>query len=124
MDTLTRTGVVIPATAGSDATTAFRLSARSLGNAFEAAGLLYADGLDSARPTFGTHGRIYFPSDLPGIAYYDTGSTWVTIGAGAPTDPAAGVGGLRTLGAGATQAAAGNHTHGDDITQLTVMGAL
>lgn len=33
---------------------------------------------------------------------------WATI----PADPAAGTAGLRTLGAGAQQAAAGNHTHG------------
>lgn len=40
----------------------------------------------------------------------------------APSDPVAGTAGLRTLGTGATQAAAGNHTHAQLHTQNTDTG--
>lgn len=111
MDTLSRTGVVIPKTDGSDATTAFRLGVRSVGTVFDTSGVLYAEGVDASRPSASTHGRLYKPTDLANILYWDNGTTWETIGASAPTDPVAATAGLRTLGGGAQQAAAGNHTH-------------
>jgi hypothetical protein len=133
MDTGTRTGIVYLADDGSDAVTAYRTSIRNLAAWAEAQGALYAQGLLSARPTAGKAGRLYRATDdVTGVIYYDDGSTWQSIGAAAAIDAAAGVGSLRTLGTGATQAAAGNHTHsadailgyGGDNYILTLMGAL
>jgi hypothetical protein len=112
MDTGTRTGIVYLADDGSDPVTAYRTSIRNLAAWAEAQGALYAQGLLSARPTAGKAGRLYRATDdSAGIIYYDDGSTWQAIGTSSAVDAAAGVGSLRTLGAGALQAAAGNHTH-------------
>jgi hypothetical protein len=112
MDTGTRTGIVYLANDGSDPVTAYRTSIRNLAAWAEAQGALYAQGLLSARPTAGKAGRLYRATDdSAGIIYYDDGSTWQSIGTSSAVDAAAGVGSLRTLGAGALQAAAGNHTH-------------
>ncbi|GAB6901876.1 hypothetical protein [Kineosporia succinea] len=82
MDTLTRTGIVIPANDGTDSVTAYRLSQRSIGNKFDSAGVLYGQGLLSARPAPGTAGRIFKPTDagLQGVSYWDDGTAWVTHG--------------------------------------------
>jgi hypothetical protein len=117
--------VQIPANDGADTPDALRITVRSLGLFFEASGIMYGNGLLSARPSAGSEGFIYLASDTPSLLYWDDGSTWQTIGAGAPTDPAAGIGGLRTLGSGATQAAAGTvYAAITDLTILTLMGAL
>lgn len=132
MDTGTRTGISYPSNDGSDAVTAYRTSIRSVVTALEAKGALFVQ--QSATPTAGTVGRFFKDSDNlgDGVIYYDNGTTLETIGAGAPTDGPAGTPSLRTLGSGATQAAAGNHTHsadaitgyGGDNYILTLMGAL
>jgi hypothetical protein len=57
--------------------------------------------------TLGDTGRVFFGSDTKKV-YRDSGSAWVVI---IETDPATGTAGLRTLGTGSAQAAAGNHTH-------------
>jgi hypothetical protein len=112
MDTGTRTGIVYLADDGSDPVTAYRTSIRNTVAWAEAQGVLYAQGLLSARPTAGKAGRLYRATDdSAGVIYYDDGSTWQSIGTSSAVDAAAGVGSLRTLGAGALQAAAGNHTH-------------
>ena len=122
--TLTRTGMTIPSSGGADGVHSWA-DLRIAPLWLEAYGLIFLPpGLDSARPAASAVGRIYKPTDVPGVFYYDTGSTWETIGGSAATDAAAGVGSLRTLGAGSLQAASGAHTHGDDVTQLTLMGAL
>lgn len=121
--TYARAGVTVLSNDGSDATTSLRTSIRNLAAWANTYGLMFSSGLLASRPAAGTQGRMYFASDTPTVAYYDTGSTWWTLGAGAPADPAAGTPGLRTLGSGATQAAAGNHTHGEDAPRLTVIGA-
>lgn len=126
MDTGTRTGISYLANDGSDPVTAYRTSIRSIVAALEAAGALYSQGLLSARPAAGTVGRFYRATDdVSGVIYYDDGSTWQSVGTSAAVDAAAGVGSLRTLGAGALQAAAGNHAHaigaitgtGDSVTK-------
>jgi len=64
-------------------------------------------GLKTAQPAFGKQGRRYFATDENQI-YLDTGSAWLPMFL---IDPAVGIGGLRTLGLGAQQAAAGDHVH-------------
>lgn len=83
MDTLTRTGIVIPANDGSDPVTAYRTSLRDIGTRVEAQAALYGQGALAARPAAGKAGRIYRPSDaaLSGVIYWDDGSAWSTIGA-------------------------------------------
>lgn len=125
-----RYGVAICKNDGSDPVTEFRTDLRALNAALESLGCVYGEGTLAARPAAGAHGRFYKPSDAgyESIVCYDDGSVWRDIGTPAPTDPAAGTPGLRTLGSGATQAAAGNHTHSgtsaDDVQVLTLMGAL
>lgn len=123
--TLSRTGIVAPSADNSDPFDPVTYI-RNNANWAESLGAMYAQGLLSARPTAGKVGRFYRATDdTTGVIYYDDGSTWQTIGAGAATDAAANVGSLRTLGAGALQAAAGNHTHaigaitgtGDSVTK-------
>jgi hypothetical protein len=64
-------------------------------------------GAASARPAHGKKGVRYFATDT--LAYtLDDGTQWLDISA---IDGAAGVASRRTLGTGATQGAAGNHTH-------------
>ena len=125
MDTLSRSGISIPKNDGSDPTTAFRISMRALGQFFETYGMIFLHGTLASRPAAGTVGRLYKPSDvgLEAIAYFDNGVSWDSIGAGAAVDPAANVGGLRTLGAGALQAAAGNHGHARDIFDIACPGS-
>lgn len=110
---LPRTGFTLTKNDGTDPADEFRLNIRAIGAWIESNGPMYAEGALASRPTVGKHGRWYKPSDAgyESIIYYDDGTTWQTIGAGAPADPAAGTPGLRTLGSGATQAAAGNHSH-------------
>lgn len=55
----------------------------------------------------GDTGRMHISTDDQKVSR-DSGSAWVTI---IDADPATGVAGLRTLGTGAQQASAGNHTH-------------
>lgn len=125
-DTGTRTGIVYLQNDGADSYTLYRTSIRNIVAALEAKGVLYTQGLLSARPAAGTVGRFYRATDdTAGVIYYDDGSTWQSVGTSAAIDAAAGVGSLRTLGAGALQAAAGNHTHaigaitgtGDSVTK-------
>jgi hypothetical protein len=127
MDTGPRTGISYLSNDGSDAVTSYRTSIRNVVAALEAKGVLYSQGLLSARPAAGTVGRIYRATDdTSGVVYYDDGTTWQSIGTSAAIDAAANVGSLRTLGAGALQAAAGNHTHGtyDDNYVFALMGAI
>lgn len=114
MDTGTRTGISYLANDGSDAVSAYRTSIRNVVTFLEASGAIVGQGLLSARPTVGVAKRWYKPTDagLESVIYFDDGTTWQTIGATAATDAAASVGSLRTLGSGALQAAAGNHSHG------------
>lgn len=105
-----RTGLVIPAASGADPYTELKDGIRAVGVWLESNGLMYATGLDSARPAFGTSGRVYKPTDVTGVVYYDTGSAWETIGGAAATDADPAVGSLRTLGSGHEQAAPGDTT--------------
>lgn len=125
MDTLARTGITIPETDGSDSTTAFRLSTRSIGQFVEDSVLVGTEGLLASRPAAGDGQTLYKPTDvgLENVIYWDDGTAWRTIGAAPATDPAAGVGGLRTLGSGALQAAAGNHTHARDLYDIATPGS-
>lgn len=126
MDTLARTGVTIPENDGSDSTSAYRLSMRSIGLFLEASGVIYGAGTLAGRPVAGKAGRVYKATDagLEGVFYWDTGSVWQIVGAAPPSDPVAGTAGLRTLGSGSQQAAPGNHTHGNDLEYYARMGAL
>lgn len=70
--------------------------------------MLLQSGLDAAKDsTLGDTGRIFIATDTPKF-YRDSGVAWVLV---IDLDPAAGTAGLRTLGTGAQQAAAGNHVH-------------
>jgi hypothetical protein len=129
---LPRTGLALLLNDGTDQVTIYRNNIRAIGALLEAKSPLYSQGALSARPAAGTAGRIYKSTDLPedNVLYWDTGAAWVAIGVGAAVDPAAGVGGLRTLGAAATQAAAGDHSHGVSTlvgaeipALLTIIGA-
>jgi hypothetical protein len=131
--TLARTGIVAPSGDGSDPFDPVTYI-RNIAAWAEADASLKGQGLLSSRPAAGKVGRWYKPTDAgsEALVYWDDGATWQTIGGGASTDAAAGVGSLRTLGTGPQQAAAGNHTHsadailgaGGDNYILTVMGAL
>ncbi len=68
-------------------------------------------GLLSARPTAASdnEGQAFYATDT-GLLYRSNGSSWDQILLTDPTE-ASGDPGLRTLGSGANQAAAGNHTH-------------
>lgn len=108
----TRTGLSVLSNDGSDAVSAYRTSIRNLAAWAEANAALRGQGLLSARPAAGKAGTFYKATDAAtGILHYDNGTTWETIGAAPPTDGSAATPSLRTLGSGATQAAAGNHTH-------------
>lgn len=134
MDTGTRTGISYLSNDGSDAVTAYRTSIRSVVTALEAKGALASQTVLGSRPAAGTGLRFWKDAGSlgDGILYFDNGSTWEAVGAGAPTDGPAGTPSLRTLGSGSTQAAAGNHTHaadaitgfGGDNYILALMGAL
>lgn len=132
--TLARTGIVEPSADGSDPFDPVTYL-RNVAAWAEAQGALYAQGLLSARPAAGKAGRLYRATDdVSGVIYYDDGTAWQSVGTAAAVDAAANVGSLRTLGAGALQAAAGNHTHAltsltgagvvDDNLILTIAGAL
>ena len=111
--TQARTGLVIPNSSGSDPFTELKDGIRAAGLWIEANSLIFlTPGLLSALPAAGTVGRIYKATDVTGALYYDNGTGWESVGVTPPTDAAAGVGSLRTLGAGSLQAAPGNHTHG------------
>ena len=70
--------------------------------------MLCQAGLDATKDSsYGDTGRIFIATDTQRI-YRESGSAWVEV---MDDDPAAGTAGLRTLGTGSTQAAAGNHTH-------------
>ena len=70
--------------------------------------MLVQVGVDASKDgTLGDTGRIFIASDTYKV-YRDSSSTWVVI---IDADPAIGVAGLRTLGTGALQIAAGNHGH-------------
>lgn len=126
---LTRSEVEVPLLDGSDPVQVIAFM-RNLGFWCEYNAAMYLTGTDAARPAASKVGRLYKPTDvgLESVVYWDTGSVWRTIGGSAPSDPAAGTPGLRTLGSGSTQAAAGDHTHSgtsaDDVQVLTLMGAL
>lgn len=126
MDTLSRTGIVVPKTDGSDSTTAYRLSTRSVGAWAETFGFIVLPADTYANiPAAAKYGRVFHPTDAgrEGEFYFDTGSVWQQISPAPPTDPAAGVGGLRTLGAGATQAAPGSHQHSFAPANVTLTSA-
>jgi len=67
-------------------------------------------GLLANIPAAGFAGRIYILTDVgkEGEIHRDNGTTYDII---LSADPAANVAGVRTLGSGATQGAAGTHTH-------------
>tara|TARA_R100000656_G_C3927251_1_gene124069 strand:- start:174 stop:821 length:648 start_codon:yes stop_codon:yes gene_type:complete len=73
------------------------------------ASLLQRDTLAN-RPTAGQEGRLFVASDgnNAGLMYRDSGTAWVQV---LLSDQATSVASLRTLGTGAAQAAAGDHTH-------------
>jgi hypothetical protein len=126
-DTGTRTGIVYLQNDGADSYTLYRTSIRNIVAALEAKGALASQTALGSRPSAGAGLRFWKDSGSlgDGVLYYDNGSTWEAIGTAAAVDAAAGVGSLRTLGAGALQAAAGNHTHaigaitgtGDSVTK-------
>lgn len=124
MDSLTRTGIIIPSADGSDATTALKASMRSIGTRLESVGILGAEGPLSSRPAPGSGRFLFKPTDpgLAGLVYWDTGSSWATIGAPADADPAGNVPGLRTLGSGAQQAAPGSHSHYGELVDWATPG--
>lgn len=115
MDTLSRTGIVVPSADLHDSVHPVA-HLRSIAYAVENKAVLYlTPGTLASRPAAGVLGRVFRPTDVgeAGNVYFDDGSVWVRLSAGiAPTtDDVAGVGSLRTLGSGAQQAAAGNHGH-------------
>lgn len=66
-----------------------------------------SQGILANRPASALEGFFYYATD-DGHLYYDTGSTWLDTTPTVPVDGAANVASLRTLGAGAQQAAPGN----------------
>lgn len=67
---------------------------------------LLSPPLTGVRPAAGKFGRLHLSGT--GLLSFDNGAAWVDVN---PIDAAAAIASLRTLGAGAQQAAAGNHTH-------------
>lgn len=76
----------------------------ALANALDSNAAYDAQGSLSSRPAAGLRGRYYYANDT-GVLSRDTGTAWVDVN---PADAAAGTASMRTLGTGATQAAAGN----------------
>jgi hypothetical protein len=66
-------------------------------------------GVFASRPSAASakSGCYYLATDT-GVLYLSDGTSWIDV---SPRDSAAGTASLRTLGTGATQAAAGNHVH-------------
>lgn len=109
---LARLGITVPE--AGDAVLAFSPSTdiEALGVAVDTLAVIHDQGALVDRPAAGVAGRIWkVTGSEDNLIYWDNGSSWVTIGAAAPSDPAAGTPGLRTLGGGPLQAAAGNHGH-------------
>ena len=69
---------------------------------------LMQQGVEGDKPAAGYAGRWWFSTDT-GLTWRDSGAAWVQV---LFNDPAVATVGLRSLGTGAQQAAAGNHTHG------------
>jgi hypothetical protein len=87
----------------------------ALANALDTNVSYDAQGTLSARPAAGLRGRYYYATDI-GVLSRDTGTGWVDVN---PKDAAAATPSLRTLGAGATQAAAGNDARLSDTRTPT-----
>ena len=123
MQTGSRTGVQYLSADGSDSPIAVVTSSDSIGAWIDTYALEILPAATYASiPAAGTYGRVFHPTDVgrEGEYYFDTGSVWRQISPTPPTDPIAGTPGLRTLGAGAQQAASGTHTHA--ATALAVSG--
>ncbi len=76
--TLTRTGMVVPSADASDWVMP-PADIRAVGLWVEVNGVMFKQDLLAARPAAGKQGRLFFPSDKPGRADYDNGTTWVTV---------------------------------------------
>ena len=106
MQTLTRTGIQIPDQL-TDAFT-YRSHLAAIAGAMESQGVIYLTGAESLRPAAGKSGRVWMSTDT-GSLWWDTGGTWMLVNPAPPANAAAGTPSMRSLGTGATQAAAGSH---------------
>jgi microcystin-dependent protein len=80
-DTSPKWGIVEPVAARTDAADV-PLYVRNIVAALEAKGVQYGQGTLAARPTAAIQGRLYMATDqTPPTMFYDTGSTWIQIGA-------------------------------------------
>lgn len=106
MQTLTRTGIQIPDQL-TDAFT-YRAHLAAIAQAVEQQSVIFLTGMASQRPAAGKAGRVWMSTDT-GDFWWDTGGAWTLVNPAPPANAAAGTPSMRSLGTGATQAAAGSH---------------
>ena len=98
--------LALPSPANSDAV-AVPADILALAQALDPVAVTFDAGTLASRPAAGQAGRLWYATNT-GVLSWDTGTAWVDVNPSGVVDGAAGVGTLRTLGAGALQATAGN----------------
>lgn len=104
--------LVLPAPVNADAV-AVPADILALASAIDGVAVAFDSGTLAGRPAAGTEGRLWYATNT-GVLSWDTGAAWIDVNPTGVVDGPAGAGTLRTLGAGALQAAAGNDARFSD----------
>lgn len=102
----TTSRLALPSPANTDAV-AVPADILALAQALDPIAVTFDAGTLASRPAAGTSGRLWYATNT-GVLSWDTGAAWIDVNPSGVVDGAANVGTLRTLGAAALQAAAGN----------------
>ena len=84
METLPRTGLIVPSADKSDAVHPVA-HMRAIAQSFNDQGVIFDQGIISERPAFGASGRFWYVDSGAGVGglWYDTGTAWVLVPTGA-----------------------------------------